>query len=147
MYVCDNRHKLLAHDESVLKRFPSQCMIPFVLLSRTGLSTSLVNLCTSLVVHGMNLYKIETLILERRGETYAKRLEVLNCHRRTKGIGEIKNDFWASPLAIGPTNDIISKCFLAKSLLDEHIYLREISSGAVISFDHTFKVASNIGYL
>ena len=70
--------------------------------------------------------------------------------RRIKGIGEIKNDFWASPLASGPTNNIISKCFLAKFLLDEQIYLRDISSipsGAVISFDHTFKVASNIGYL
>ena len=48
VYICENRHKLLAHDESVLKCFPSCCMIPFVLLSQTGFTSQLVNTCTLL---------------------------------------------------------------------------------------------------
>ena len=32
VYMCDNGHKLLAHDASVLKRFPTHRVIPFVLL-------------------------------------------------------------------------------------------------------------------
>ena len=29
VYLCDNRHKLLANDEIVLEKFPSSAMIPF----------------------------------------------------------------------------------------------------------------------
>ena len=39
---------------------------------------------------------------------------------------------------------------LAKFLKDEHVYLKEMMSilpGESISFDHTFKVAANIGFL
>ena len=49
-----------------------------------------------------------------------------------------------------PGDDIISKCFVAKFLEDENSYKAEIQStdtGAVLSFDHTFKVAANIGFL
>ena len=48
-----------------------------------------------------------------------------------------------------PSNDILRKCFLAQFLELEHLYLKCIHSmqvGSAISFDHTFKVATNIGY-
>lgn len=47
-------------------------------------------------------------------------------------------------------NDIFAKCFLAGFLQNEDTYIYEITSidgGESISFDHTFKIASNIGYL
>jgi len=35
VYTCDNRHKILAHDESILKLLP-QTLIPFMLSHKTG---------------------------------------------------------------------------------------------------------------
>lgn len=49
-----------------------------------------------------------------------------------------------------PSNNVISKCFLTSFLQSEKLYLQQIHSVEVteaISFDHTFKVATNIGYL
>ena len=69
VYMCDNGHKLLAHDASVLKRFPTHRVIPFVLL---GFTMNLVNTCTSLCTHGMIFYKIETFVAERRLDTFSK---------------------------------------------------------------------------
>lgn len=46
-----------------------------------------------------------------------------------------------------PSGDIIRKCFLAK-FLEEIAYINDIQSvcpGETLSFDHTFKIASNIG--
>ena len=49
-----------------------------------------------------------------------------------------------------PSNDIIAKCFLSKFLENEAHYRHNIHStntGHAPSFDHTFKIAANIGYL
>lgn len=49
-----------------------------------------------------------------------------------------------------PSDNTISKCFLLSFLEVERFYLCNIHSLPVtdsISFDHTFKVASNIGHL
>ena len=58
-------------------------------------------------------------------------------------------DFWSSTYSNIPSNDFISKYFLARILLDEKVYVREmleLPCGGSISFDHTFKVAANIGF-
>lgn len=150
VYVCDHRHQVLAHDETILKMLPSRSMIPFVLLSRTGFTTNMINLCIRLTVLGLNFYKIETLLLERRWESFSLKLETLNHHQAIKGEDITVGDFWSSSFCVFPSNDIISKCFLATFLLNDQLYLREITSiptSAAVSFDHTFKVAANIGYL
>ena len=49
-----------------------------------------------------------------------------------------------------PSNDVLSKCLMARFLQQEELYRREMTSipiGESISFDHTFNVATNIGYL
>ena len=49
-----------------------------------------------------------------------------------------------------PSNDILSKCFVVEFLLNRESYNLHVSSIAIkkyISIDHTFKVASNIGYV
>jgi len=53
-------------------------------------------------------------------------------------------------IAKSPSNDILSKAFLVTFLENEKLYRNELSVipiGDTISFDHTFKVATNIGYL
>lgn len=48
-----------------------------------------------------------------------------------------------------PSNDLLYKCFITDFILNKERYMSAMSkiSAERISFDHTFKVASNIGYL
>ena len=49
-----------------------------------------------------------------------------------------------------PSDDLLAKCYLFKFLEDENKYrckIQSVNTGISISFDHTFKVASNIGFL
>ena len=48
VYACDSGHRLLAHDESVLNRFPTYRLIPFILLLKTGFTGQYMHftLCT-----------------------------------------------------------------------------------------------------
>ena len=138
-YSCSNRHRILAHDQLILKLVPSS-NVPFCLLHQTGFTKDLVDTCTTFCKQGINFYCMETLILERRWQTFARRQEELPS----------TNDFWASSISKSPSNDILAKCFLAGFLCYENIYLHEMRNIDVsdsISFDHTFKIASNLGYL
>jgi len=76
VYICERKHKLLAHDEAILDCFPFKSVVPFLLLHKTGFVRSFADMCTSLVRSGMNFYAIETYIRERRMATYARG----NCH-------------------------------------------------------------------
>ena len=59
------------------------------------------------------------------------------------------SNFWKSPTSNSLSNNILVKCFLAGFLQNEQLYLQDMEAipiGEYSSF-HTFKVASNIGYL
>ena len=151
VYTCAGQHKLLAHDSTILSHFPSDHMVPFVLFSRTGFTVDLVRLCTGLCTQGMNFLAIERFIMERHMETYARQHEMVNLHQMMIGIGTepFMCSFGSSLVSNAPSNNIISKVFLAQFLKDEQLYLKYINSieiGDAISFDHTFKVVANIGY-
>ena len=111
-----------------------------------GLTMSLINLCTSLTVQGKNFYNMETLIVEKRWEAWSKQTDILVCHKKILGENIPRTDFWSSPFAVSPSNDVLPKCFLARFLQNEQTYLRKIAcvpTGTAISF----KVAANIGHL
>ena len=129
VYTCDNNHRLLAHDDSVLQCIPSQIPIPFVLLYRTGFTRELVSMCSAFVRNGLNFYNMETLILERRWERYARQQDSMTIHQGLMSQEQLPKDedFWGTQLAKSPSNDILSKCFLAGFLTDERLYLRYMS--------------------
>ena len=150
VYLCDNRHKLLANDELILERFPSSTMIPFILLHRTGFTRGVVDMCMSLCRRGINFYNLESIILERRWESFTRQQELIQIHGTISTQSVSTNDFWSCSMSKSPSNDVLSKCFLAEFLKYEKLYIQEmtaIPTGDSISFDHTFKVAANIGYL
>lgn len=150
VYTCDKGHKVLANDEKVLDKFPSNSVIPFHLLHRTGLTRKLVDMCTLFCRQGINFYRMESIILEWRWMTYARQQKLYEIHRNMCAQPPVTADFLSSILSKSPSNNILSKCFLTSFLSQEDIYLSEMESipaGESISFDHTFKVASNIGYL
>ena len=148
VYTCEKRHKTLAHDEIVLKQLPEP-MIPFCLLHKTGFTKELVDLCVALCRQGINFYSMESLILEKRWECFAKKQELLAVNKQTQASCSY-TEFLASSMSQSPSNDVLSKCFLTRFLQHEELYLHEMEAIPVtesISFDHTFKIASNIGYL
>ena len=150
VYVCDNRHKLLAHDEIILGKFPASTMVPFLLLHRTGFTRELVDMCTAICRRGINFYNLESMIIERRWETFARQQQLIQIHGKISQQPISLSDFWESSLSNSPSNDALSKCFLAEFLEHEQLYLNEmtcIPTRESISFDHTFKVATNIGYI
>lgn len=110
-YICENKHRLLAHDECILKCFTAQRMIPFVLLFRTGFTLEFIDTCMSLVTHGLNFYNIESFITERRWETFARQQDMLTLHKTMTGHNTQTSDFWTSQYCKSPSNDLISKCF------------------------------------
>lgn len=83
VYTCEKRHKILAHDEIVLKQLPEP-MIPFCLLHKTGFTRELVDLCVALCRQGINFYNMESLILEKRWECFARKQELLAVNKPTQ---------------------------------------------------------------
>lgn len=148
VYECMHGHLIFAHDARILDSLPSEVEIPFVLLHRTGFTTQFIEMCNSLVRSGMNFYNIESLIIEKRWAAYACNYNRYKRHVKTRGACTVA-DFQSSYLSNTPSNSVLTKCFLSKFSTLENLYLREMSSilvGETISFDHTFKVAANIGY-
>ena len=150
VYVCCNNHRLLAHDPIIQKCFPIQTVIPFVLLHKTGFTRDFAGMCVSLVRNGMNFYAIESLVIERRMEIYATGISHFRLNKQFKNYqAEGEERFSDSLLSKCPSNSVIATLFVALFLDNESRYLHEIEKitvGKTISFDHTFKVASNIGY-
>lgn len=105
VYKCDHGHKLLAHDECV------QSMVPHILLSlsRTGFTSHFIKMCSSLIVHGINFYKMETLLLERRWYSYVTKLKAQNFYESITAKKQLGlSEFWSSPLSSSPSNDNVS---------------------------------------
>ena len=148
VYICNRDHKFISHDARVLALFPPKIDIPFLLVHRTGFTAEFIEMCNSFVRSGMNFYNMESMILERRWRMYVRnlnRIDSLNSRTRSSSF----EGFQSSRLSNTPTDTLLTKCFLSKFSSQEHLYLSEMASikiGTTISFDHTFKVAANIGY-
>jgi hypothetical protein len=90
VYVCDGRHKVIAHDEIVLANFPLREMIPFTLLHKTGFTRELLDMCSVSCRRGINFYSLESLILEWRWETFARQQDL------AKQFGKSSSDDFSS---------------------------------------------------
>lgn len=82
--------------------------------------------CIALVTRGLNFHNIESFIAERRWETFERQRHLVTLHQRIREESMSSLDFWSSPYSNVPSNDLISKCFLARFLLDEKVYVREM---------------------
>lgn len=102
-------------------------MIPFLLLHRTGFTKELVDTCVALCRQGINFYRMESLILEKRWESYSRQVELLEIHGKLSSKCMTTTDFFSSSLSKSPSNDTLSRCFLARFLNHEQLYLREMT--------------------
>ena len=121
--------------------------MPFILSHITGFTIELYDVCTSFCHRGINFYNMESLIIiiERRWECFVRKQDMLLARE-----DDSDHDFWKSTMSNSPSNNMLAKCFLTGFLWHEDLYLQEMASNPIgdsISFDHTFKIASNIGYI
>ena len=110
-----------------------------MLLHRCGFTRVAVDLVFGLVAQGNTFYSIESLFLQLYMMKTSTNKETL-VHMPVTNLPQIVSS---------PSNDIITKCFLSRFLEIEDRYInamQKVTAGQWISFDHTFKVASNIGY-
>lgn len=147
VYFCPNGHTYLTTDPRVLQLITPEC-VPFILLHRTGFLKSFVNKVVCLVKEGLGIVAIERFISSQRKVTEINILtQVMNCLclpelTACKTLSTLVNPC--------PSNDIICKCFITEFLINQQKYnyaMSQIMATDIISFDHTFKVAANIGYL
>ncbi len=165
VYVCSEQHKVLAHDERVLKQLPEKIKftVPFILLHQTGFTKRFVELCQSLCQTGMNFHSLEGVIGNMRWKKYEEKRQLyqhmVDSYKQSHQI-EMEGNVHTYELIPTfedsiyykclPSDDIIGKCFLANFLENEQYFRREIQcvdTGEELSFDHTFKIATNIGFL
>ena len=155
VYVCELGHRILAHDQRILDMLPCKDMVPFVLVHKSGFTSNFVCLCASLCQNGMNFHSLEGVIHHRHWEFFESRrsiyqtLHSTSTHEKHHSYPTLCfptfKEFGEKYL---PSDDIIRKCFLAKFLEEKVAYINDIQSvcpGETLSFDHTFKFASNIG--
>ncbi len=153
IYVCENGHKTLAHDTRVLEMITCPSLVPFVLLHQTGFTKEFVDLCTSMCHSGMNFHSLEAVIGKTRWQHHIYMKQNYESLVQQFQIFSASTEcpcFIDFDLKTVPSDDLIAKCFLAKFLEDDTKYrcnIQSVDTGTSISFDHTFKVASNIGFL
>ena len=82
----------------------------------------------TLVCRGVNFYNMEIFILERRWETFAN-LEDMKAYQQylsqtmTINFPPLTVTFMEVNWLSAPTNNVLTKCFLAAFLKDENLYI------------------------
>ena len=147
VYSCVHEHTVVSTDPSIVNVLHVEQQ-PFVLLHRTGFTKHFVRTVIHLLQEGMNIAKIELYIAKSR-KSYTASL-----YLRLKSVfSDLPLTLTTAPFSIiqspAPSNDVICKCFIAHFLEYRRIYdlqMQQLTANSYISFDHTFKIASNIGF-
>ena len=157
-YKCDSGHEVIGSDARITQMIPSQ-YLPFVLLHRTGYTKRFITTVVTLVQDGLTIHAVERFITEQREEFVSQIL------LRLKHQIELANGVTLSSEELShickcrslqllyqpvPSNDAVSKCFICDYEDKQSLYTNSMLALKIkecISFDHTFKVAANIGYL
>ena len=71
-------------------------MIPFVLLKRSGVTSTLTSMCTSLTTQGLNFHSMETFLIDRRWNSFLKQCDLLRVHEMITGKSHGTCNFWES---------------------------------------------------
>ena len=145
IYKCSNNHTVYSTDPRYLKKIDR--ILPFVLLHRTGFTRTFIHSAISLAQEGLSMLAIARHICAVRKEYVSDRLLYAYA-------GEQLTEEKIQSLAMSNNTTClihpIARCFIVNFLENEHFYVQQMMHVKVekcIRIDHTFKVASNIGYL
>lgn len=158
VYKCaSNNHIVFSTDARLIQKM-SSVQLPFILLHRTGFTRPFIHSVVSLAKEGMPLQAIVRHIQTLREEFAAELLLKLTAHLICNGKTLTQSDTLSLTTSSAvtlitkpiPTNDIITRCVIIHFLENESFYKSEMLRMKVkhcLRLDHTFKVASNIGFL
>lgn len=155
-YSCGNGHIIFGSDSRIIQIIPAQ-FVPFVLLHRTGFTKQFISTAIHLIGEGQSIHSVIRYITAQRNEN------ILRIVKKIKYFAHVKSQcstLTVEELAASeiiclmrnpiPSNDIVTKCFIAHFEENKDFFfssMQAIKIREFISFDHTFKVTTNIGYL
>ena len=158
IYKCTKNHTVYSTDPRFLQRM-EKVQLPFTLLHRSGFTRTFIHSVTSLVREGLAMQAIMRHIQTTR-KAFATDvvIKVLTCYMQLTGkeITEVQRSSLITSTSTKllvepiPTNDAIARCFVITFQENELFYIKKMMKLEVnhcLRLDHTFKVASNIGYL
>ena len=158
IYRCSSNHVVYSTDASILQKI-DRAHILFILLHRTGFTRGFVQCVVNLAQEGLSMQAISRHIEAIRHEFVTDVIQTLlfdynMCSGKQLTISQIQSitsstyvDLISHPI---PTNDMISRCFIITFEENELHYTKQMLQVEVkncLRLDHTFKVASNVGYL
>ena len=148
VYVCDQRHQVIAHDPAVLFQVQGVFFIPFLLFHKVGITRELHGFILSHANAGLTISEIQTLWLQTMYDAYPLRraAHLSACTANSKlctSYPEFKQNFQ------NPGEKVIASCIAGDYLKKEHLYTKrmcQMTAEKWLSCDHTFKVSANIGF-
>ncbi|XP_057302830.1 uncharacterized protein LOC130636992 [Hydractinia symbiolongicarpus] len=139
MYQCSYKHKMVSYHSGILNQIHHED-VPFVLSHDSGMMKTVFDSIVRLVENGNNFAAIERILSGSFLDHYFRSFGKL----KTLGIPPYKNHF----KSISPSDNLIKKCFVMHyqgnvEHFDWHFHHVQVK---MLSCDHTFKCAANIGY-
>eukprot|EP00112_Aurelia_sp_Birch-Aquarium-sp1_P012630 Seg2656.4 transcript_id=Seg2656.4/GoldUCD/mRNA.D3Y31 product="hypothetical protein" protein_id=Seg2656.4/GoldUCD/D3Y31 len=137
------KHRFLGYDPRLLKQFPDQENVPFMLFHRSGFTRGMFNSIMSRVSNGVKFYVIQEKLRNNYDKSHAERkvayLTALSCfndehpeRRSMKRFPELKIK--------GPRESFISQCFILGFKDKEYFYKLAM---AQLAADEWIKLATS----
>ncbi len=159
VYKCARGHQVSACHadilETLIEKTDAGNYVPFFLTHKNGFIVDLAVLVENLIDSGLSFEQVEILIKMQYKQTYDKFArnfwQVLE-QLKQNGIMYEEDKVFFPQFSVGnfpcPGNDILIDIFLKRFSQNEQIYVNAMNglSADMISCDHTFKSACNIGY-
>ena len=149
VYLCEKVHQVISHHPSILKVKKLLFRIPFVLFHKAGVTRELYNYISISIQSGICIQNVENMLINLHQSQMQTFYQIST--RQLPSIESISNSEKMSIFEIGKDfigRKLISSIFVRSFIDSEHMYTNHMSQrkGKWISFDHTFRVAANIGY-
>ena len=148
VYVCDQRHQIIAHDPAVLSQVQGVFFIPFLLFHKVGITRELHGFIVSHANAGLTISEIQILWLQTMYDAYGLRRDahLSACTANSKlcsSYPEFEQKFQ------NPGEKVIASRIAGNYLKKEHLYTKrmcQMTAEKWLSCDHTFKVSANVGF-
>lgn len=125
VYVCDQRHQIIAHDPAVLSQVQDVFFIPFLLFHKVGITRELHGFIVSHANAGLTISEIQTLWLQTMYDVYGLRraAHLSACTANSKlctSYPEFEQRFQ------NPGEKVIASCIAGNYFKKEHLYTKRM---------------------
>lgn len=154
-YLCCKGHEVSAHHPEILEMFPLQSMIPFILSHKSGMTRELLEEIIAMIRNKLSFVQVHDIMTDR--------LQMRHLHAERRFLEDIEIYSVRHPVVyetwfpsfdgsrVCPSRNTITNFFLYHFDTQEKILVQRMNSLSTdngwLSCDHTFKVATNIGYV